>query len=74
MKIIMEVNHGQTKVEIANGDSFEQCLAILSDTPLYIGYGPNLPKMETLKVDKKFSYGWADYTFINDEEIKDLLK
>jgi hypothetical protein len=29
----MTVHHGETKTEIANGSSFEECLAYLSQTP-----------------------------------------
>jgi len=74
MKIIMTVNHGETKTEIANGESFQDCLVRLSATPLYQGYGPPLSYMEILKTNGEYSYGWADYNFYNDEQIAALLK
>lgn len=74
MKIIMTVHHGETKTEIANGSTFEECLAYLSATHLYKGYGPALSDMSGLKYHGKMQFGWADYRFYNDEEIVELLK
>jgi len=75
----MTVHHGETKTEIANGSSFEECLAYLRATPLFKGYGVdydlNLSLMkEQLQKFGKFSYGWADYSFYNDEQIAELLE
>jgi hypothetical protein len=74
MKILMTVHHGETKTEIANGSSFKECLAYLSQTPLYKGYGPALSDMTGLEIHGKMSFGWADYKFYNDEQIAELLE
>ena len=74
MKILMTVHHGETKTEIVNGESFQDCLTRLSFTPLYRGYGPALSDMEGLRLYGKMSYGWADYNFYNDEQIAELIK
>ncbi len=76
MKIIMTVHHGETKTEIVNGSTFEECLAYLSHTPMYKGYGPYLENqcLQELKEKGKLSYGWADYNFYNDEQIAELIK
>ena len=73
MKIIMTVNHGTTKTEIVNGETFQDCLVRLSVTPLYQGYGPALKVLERLEHYGKMSLGWADYNFYNDEQIAALL-
>lgn len=65
----MTVRHGETKTEIANGSTFEECLAYLSATPLYKGYGPALADMAALKIYGEMRFGWADYSFYNDEQI-----
>lgn len=72
----MHVWHGDyNKTEIINGSTFEECLAYLSHTPMYKGYGPlDNPKLKDLKEKGKLSAGWADYNFYNDEQIADLLK
>jgi hypothetical protein len=70
----MTVRHGETYHEVAKGETFEVCLAYLSDTKLYRAYGPSLEKMQPLKENSKFSYGWADYSVITDEEMEELLK
>lgn len=71
----MHVHHGNyNETEIANGSSFEECLAYLSHSPMYKGYGPKLSEMLPLKENGKFSLGWADYNFYNDEQIAALLK
>lgn len=71
----MHVWHGDyNKTEIINGSTFEECLAYLSHTPMYKGYGAQLEKMGELKEKGKFSYGWADYNFYNDEQIAELIK
>lgn len=66
MKIIMTVCHGETRHEIVRGENFEVCLAYLSHTNLYKGYGPSLEAMKELKERKQFSYGWADYSIIEE--------
>lgn len=71
----MTVHHGETKTEIANGSTFEECLAYLMATPLYKGYGPNFSEiMSDLKTNGKMMFGWADYKFYNDEQIAELLE
>lgn len=73
MKILMTVHHCETKSEIANGSTFEECLAYLSARPLYKGYGPALADMAGLKIHGEMSFGWADYKFYNDEKIQELI-
>lgn len=74
MKITMHVHHGNyNETEVSNGETFEVCLAYLSNTPMYIGYGPRLDRMQELKEKGQMSYGWADYNFYNDEQIATLL-
>ncbi len=72
LKILMTVHHGSVFTEIARGSSFEECVAYLSHTPLFVGYGPTLDKMEALKESGKMSLGWANYEFYNDEQIGEM--
>lgn len=76
MKITMHVHHGRyNNTEIVNGSSFKECLAYLSNTSMYQGYGPlNLDKTQELEERGQTSFGWADYNFYNDEQIAELLK
>lgn len=62
----MTVFHGETNHEIVRGENFEVCLAYLSHTKLFKGYGPSLEIMQELKERKKLSYGWADYAVIEE--------
>lgn len=69
----MVVNHGTTVSQVVNGQSFTECLAYLSQTDLYKGYGPKLTDMKKLEAMGKLSIGWADYQFFNDKQIEALI-
>lgn len=71
----MTVWHGDfKKSETSNGESFDVCLAYLSHTPLYKGYGPKLSEMETLREKGELSHGWAEFYFYTDEEIAGMME
>lgn len=76
MRILMYVHHGQNYLrEVVRGETFEVCLAYLSQTSLYKGYGPSLSvQMQPLKDSGKLSFGWAEYLLITDEQMEELLK
>ncbi len=70
----MTVNHGnETKHEVARGKTFEVCLAYLSNTDLYKGYGPRLDQMRELRYNRGLSYGWAEFLLVTDKQMEALV-